>query len=95
LEERIDIWLNKVKNLQGGGILKYKLEKHDGLTIELLEQAGKGIWQDFTCLNSLRNVEPTVGLILSEFPPDDDINRLPQSIKDKDKDKDKDKESGD
>lgn len=78
LESRIDTWLNKAQTLQGGGILKYKTEKRDGITIDLLEPAGKGIWQEFTCLNSLRNVEPTVGLILSELPPDDDINRLPQ-----------------
>lgn len=51
------------------------------MTIELLESAGQGIWQDFTCLNSLRNVEPTVGLIFQDQVPDDDFSRLPQPMK--------------
>jgi hypothetical protein len=82
LEARLDTWVNQAQQTRNnGGILKYKTEKRDGITIELLESAGKGIWQDFTCLNSLRNVEPTVGLILCEQPPDDEINRLPQAMK--------------
>jgi len=81
LEAKLDIWLSKAKNLMGGGTLKYQTDKRDGLTLELLESAGQGIWQDFTCLNSLRNVEPTVGLIFQDQVPEDDLNRLPQSMK--------------
>ena len=80
LEAKLDIWLSKAQNIQGGGILKYQIEKRDGLTIELLKSAGRETWQDFTCLNSLRNVEPTVGLILQDQVPDDDINRLPEKM---------------
>jgi hypothetical protein len=80
LEAKLDIWLSKTQNLIGGGTLKYQTGKRDGLTIELLESAGQGIWKDFTCLNSLRNVEPTVGLIFQDRVPDDDFNRLPQSM---------------
>jgi hypothetical protein len=80
LEAKLDIWLSKAQNIQGGGILKYQIEKRDGLTIELLKSAGRENWQDFTCLNSLRNVEPTVGLILQDQVPDDDINRLPEKM---------------
>ncbi len=80
LEAKLDIWLSKAQNLQGGGILKYQIEQTDGLTIELLKSAGRENWQDFTCLNSLRNVEPTVGLILQDQVPDDDINRLPEKM---------------
>jgi hypothetical protein len=80
LEAKLDIWLSKAQNLQGGGILKYQIEQKDGLTIELLKSAGRENWQDFTCLNSLRNVEPTVGLILQDQVPNDDINRLPEKM---------------
>lgn len=78
LEAKLDKWLHKAQTLVGGGTLKYKADKRDGTTIELLDAAGRGEWQDFTCLNSLRNVEPTVGLILTEQPPDEDLSRLPQ-----------------
>lgn len=81
LEAKLDIWLSKAQNLIGGGTLKYQTDKRDGLTIELLESAGQGIWQEFTCLNSLRNVEPTVGLIFQDQVPDDDFSRLPQAMK--------------
>ena len=33
-------------------------------------------WNEFTCLNSLRNVEPTIGLILTEQPSDDEGDRV-------------------
>jgi hypothetical protein len=80
LEARLDKWKYKADNLIGGGILKYKEQNRDGTTIELLEAAGNKEWQDFTCLNSLRNVEPTVGLILTDQPPDEDFSRLPQPM---------------
>jgi len=37
-----------------------------GTVIGLLSQAGSGEWKDFTCLNSLRDVEPTVKLLIDE-----------------------------
>lgn len=37
-----------------------------GTVVGLLEQPGRGEWKAFTCLNSLRDVEPTVKLILDE-----------------------------
>ncbi|MEQ9355512.1 MAG: helicase-related protein [Coleofasciculus chthonoplastes F2-STO-03] len=80
LETRLDKWKHKAENLLGGGILKYQADKRDGTTIELLDAAGSKEWQDFTCLNSLRNVEPTVGLILTDQPPDEDFSRLPQPM---------------
>jgi hypothetical protein len=45
----------------------------------LLEQPGQSNWQSFTCLNSLRNVEPNIGLILDDRIPDDD-DRPTQSM---------------
>ncbi|NJO59285.1 MAG: helicase [Richelia sp. RM2_1_2] len=80
LESKIDTWLSQAENIQGGGILKYKSGKRDGVTVELLQSAGQQDWQEFTCLNSLRNVEPTVGLILHDCTPDDDFSRVPQPM---------------
>jgi len=40
--------------------------KKDGHTVGLLKKAGLGDWKPFTCLNSLRDVEPSINLILDE-----------------------------
>ena len=57
-------------SLRWGGRLGYK-EKKDGVTKGLLRPPSIGEWDSFTCLNSLRDVEPTVGLILSDHGLDD------------------------
>jgi hypothetical protein len=80
LEAKLDYWLSLAQGLVGGGTLKYKAAQRDGTTIELLDAAGRREWQDFTCLNSLRNVEPNVGLILQDQVPDEDFSRLPQPM---------------
>ena len=80
LEAKLDDWLYRIQNLVGGSTLKYVAEGRDGTTVELLKVAGRSEWQDFTCLNSLRNVEPTVGLILQDRVPDEEFSRLPQPM---------------
>ena len=44
--------------------LGYKSE--GGATVGLLEQASEKDWELFTCLNSLRDVEGTVDLVLDQ-----------------------------
>jgi len=61
LDERRDKWLNLVHN-QHDFALGYK--DGPGGTIGLLKAPGIGDWEEFTCLNSLRDVEGTVNLIL-------------------------------
>lgn len=78
LEAKLDYWLEQADNLIGGAVLGYQPQR-DGITQGLLEQPGQGDWQPFTCLNSLRNVEPTIGLILDDRIPDDDF-RSPQPM---------------
>jgi Helicase conserved C-terminal domain len=78
LEAKLDHWLTLAGRRSGGTTLKYRVLKKDGTTLELLQSAGQGNWEEFTCLNSLRNVEPSIGLILSDRPPDDDSDRSPQ-----------------
>jgi hypothetical protein len=70
LQARIDTWLKRAQPKAGGARLGYQAER-DGLTLGLLERAGVGEWDDFTCLGSLRDVEPTVGLILEDIVLDD------------------------
>jgi hypothetical protein len=61
LEARRDKWLSLVHN-QHDYALGYK--DAPGGVIGLLKEAGAGDWEEFTCLNSLRDVEGTVNLVL-------------------------------
>lgn len=70
LDARVDIWVSRASKITGGAVLGYKT-KSDGKTFGLLEQPGVEPWQEFTCLNSLRDVEPMVGLILDNYGMDD------------------------
>lgn len=79
LESRLDDWLREAQDTEGGKILGYKTEK-DGVTLGLLKSPGLLTWERFTCLNSLRNVEPTIGLILNDQVPDDDPHRVPKPM---------------
>lgn len=71
LNERLDEWLAEAHNRTGGGVLGYD-SKRDGLTVPLLRRPNLDPWDDFTCLMSLRDVEPSVGLILDDGGLDDD-----------------------
>ena len=79
LNYRLDYWLAQAQDTEGGKELGYKTAK-DGVTIGLLEQPGSEGLQPFTCLNSLRNVEPTIGLILNPQVPEDDTSNPPQPM---------------
>lgn len=79
LNARLDYWLDRAQDSQGGKVLGYRSEK-DGVTLGLLDPPGGDGLTPFTCLNSLRNVEPTIGLILNPQSPDDDSSRPPQPM---------------
>jgi hypothetical protein len=64
LEDLRAYWLNMTHS-NVGTQLGYRTRK-DGHTIGLLRQPGQGDWTPFTCLNSLREVEPSINLILDE-----------------------------
>lgn len=70
LMSRVDTWASRAQHMTGGAKLGYKT-KNDGQTFGLLQQPGSDPWQDFTCLNSLRDVEPMVNLILDNYGMDD------------------------
>ncbi|HEX6290939.1 MAG TPA: DISARM system helicase DrmA [Herpetosiphonaceae bacterium] len=65
LKQRVDAWEQEAQRSAGGRTLGYRSQR-DGLTVGLLHRPEEGPWQTFTCLNSLREVEPTVDLILDE-----------------------------
>jgi hypothetical protein len=71
LNERLDQWLAEAGRAAGGRVLGYD-EERDGVTVGLLRRPGLDPWHDFTCLNSLRDVEPNVGLIFHDGGLDDD-----------------------
>lgn len=75
LERRLDEWLAEAAPKPGGARLGYK-SRRDGITRPLLERAGLSNWETFTCLNSLRDVEPTADLVLEDGQLDDEPRRF-------------------
>ena len=63
LHRRRDEWLKRVHN-QKDHKIGYQAE--GGATVGLLEHAAANDWQMFTCLDSLRDVEGTVDLVLDQ-----------------------------
>ena len=65
MEYLLDLWLAEAGRKETGRILGYE-DEPDGKTKGLLRRAGEGKWEPFTCLNSLRDVEPAVSLLLND-----------------------------
>jgi hypothetical protein len=76
LAARRDEWLNRAQSTSGGSVLTYHARR-TGRDISLLKQPTEGGEGYFFCLNSLRDVEPMVGLILEnhgmDSPPPDKL----------------------
>ncbi|HZC05627.1 MAG TPA: hypothetical protein VE338_08295, partial [Ktedonobacterales bacterium] len=71
---RVDAWLSEAARASGGRVLGYR-DRKDGKTLGLLRYPDLQEWSLFTCLNSLRDVEPSVGLILDERSMDTEPDR--------------------
>jgi hypothetical protein len=71
LKSKMDKWQKRAQRMVQGSLLGYEAKK-DGLTVGLLRKPSIEPWDEFTCLNSLRDVEPTANLILDDFGMDDD-----------------------
>lgn len=61
----MDHWAHEAQQGTGGRILGYRSER-DGTTVGLLHAPELGRRDPFMCLNSLREVEPAIGLILDD-----------------------------
>ena len=71
LKRKMDLWQKRAQRTAQGNQLGYETKK-DGVTIGLLRKPSIEPWDEFTCLNSLRDVEPTANLILDDYNLDDD-----------------------
>ncbi len=71
LLSKADLWQAEAQNTTGGRTLTYT-ERYGaggpkrGTAVQLLRNPGTERWEDFTCLNSLREVEPPVKFIVSD-----------------------------
>jgi hypothetical protein len=63
LEQLKEYWLEQIAQRTEGKPLSYKSSGNDH-TNGLLHSPSGSDWTPFTCLNSLRDVEPTINLIL-------------------------------
>ena len=71
LEQRLDAWTRGARqSAVQGSRLGYE-KRMDGATVGLLQPAEAGRWDLFTCLNSLRDVEPSINLVLDEYGMDE------------------------
>ncbi len=85
LEDRLDQWLAQAQR-PAPARLGYK-QQRDSFTLPLLSAPEEKRWGGFTCLNSLREVEPSVGLILDNYGMDQTappVNRPAASSEDTD-----------
>ena len=71
LKRKMDIWQKRAQRIGEGNQLGYETKK-DGVTVGLLSKPSIHSWDEFTCLNSLRDVEPTANLILDDYGMDRD-----------------------
>ena len=76
LKQKVDEWQHEAQNRSGGRVLTYTPfsgteDVSKGEMVPLLSQPAVANWQTFTCLNSLRDVEPTVKFIVADSGLDD------------------------
>jgi hypothetical protein len=70
LKRKMDLWQKRAQRMSQGSQLGFETKK-DGTTIGLLRKPSIEPWDEFTCLNSLRDVEPTANLILDDHNLDE------------------------
>lgn len=73
VRSKVDHWLHRASQ-ESEGHLGYRPDR-SGAVAPLLSAPDARRWQPFTCLNSLRDVEPTVNLLLDEEEVDGDVGR--------------------
>lgn len=80
LLSKADFWQADAQNTAGGRTLTYKEGYGEGVkkgtTVSLLQNPGLERWEEFTCLNSLREVEPTVKFIISDGGLDGGVDEV-------------------
>jgi hypothetical protein len=79
LKRKVDCWQAEAQRTAGGRVLGYR-DVRDGVTVNLLYHPTLKRWEEFTCLNSLREVEPTVTLVLDDHHLDDEPVAPPATL---------------
>ena len=77
LEKRRELWLARTRRRQELRLGYSDDQTPQGPVVGLLQQPGQQRWDTFTCLNSLRDVEPTVHLILADSTGLDPLGDAP------------------
>jgi len=80
LKKKVDLWKAEAQNVTGGRTLNYTQPwgASRGTAISLLTHPGLEKWQQFTCLDSLRDVEPTAKLIIDDRGLDEIVEAEPE-----------------
>jgi hypothetical protein len=83
LKSKVDLWKAEAQNVTGGRTLTYTQPRGSakGTAISLLSYPGLEKWQEFTCLGSLRDVEPTVKLIIDDGGLDEIVQGTEEAAK--------------
>ena len=76
---KLDFWLDQARVRAGGVQLAYE-DTRDGVSKGLLRDPSGVQWEEFTTLRSLRNVEPTINLVLDDRQLEADLDRFPDAI---------------
>jgi len=79
LRSKLDLWKAEAQDVTGGRSLFYALPwgAERETAISLLSHPGLEAWREFTCLDSLRDVEPTVKLVVDDGGLDEKLQALP------------------
>ena len=83
LQSKVDLWKAEAQNTTGGRIwptIRHEVQEPGGKRerrSNLCIRPGLERWEAFTCLNSLREVEPTVKLIMDDGGLDDVTDEVP------------------
>ncbi len=90
LKAMIDHWQATAQDKTGGRTLTYSEKRGSGgpergTTVSLLDHAGLAPRHRFTCLDSLRDVEPTVKLIMEDWGLDEMVYEVEESGPDDEK----------
>lgn len=72
IQRRIDDWKNQARNVSAK--VGYQ-GRRDDKTVPLLKKTNEEDWTRFTCLNSLRDVEPSVSLIHVDYGMDREVDQ--------------------
>ena len=76
MSDRIDFWTREASN--PAAHLGYAM-RNDGKTVPLLKHTTGRDWEAFTCLNSLRDVEPPVSLIHADHSMEERVMEMAAS----------------